>query len=173
MQTQEKNLIDSPAIQAHVNMMQGIINRLAGNCANCKTWAVTIIAGTLALAEIRLSTLIICLIATVILYLLDCYYFGIEKRLIKEQEAFLDKYLLDKDGVKDDTGLAEELFRIKHAPKTASEYLRSIMEGIRSFSMKLFYGAIFSVLFVLIYIYSAPIVSCLMEHFSSPCLIGG
>lgn len=165
----EKEKDNSAAIQAHVNMMQGIINRLAGNCANCKTWAVTIIAGTLALAEIKLSTLIICLIATVILYLLDCYYFGIEKRLIKEQEAFLDKYLLDKD----DAGLAEELFRIKHAPKTASEYLRSIMEGIRSFSMKLFYGAIFSVLFVLIYIYSAPIVSCLMEHFSSPCLNGG
>ena len=29
---------DSPAVTAHINLLQGIINRLANNSASCKTW---------------------------------------------------------------------------------------------------------------------------------------
>lgn len=40
---------ENSAIQAHVNMLQGVINRMANNSANCKTWAITIISAILVL----------------------------------------------------------------------------------------------------------------------------
>jgi hypothetical protein len=41
---------DSPAAIAHINMLQGIIARLAGNSASCKTWCLTLVAALLSFA---------------------------------------------------------------------------------------------------------------------------
>ena len=35
---------------AHINMIQGIINRMAGASASCKTWCITLVAALLSLA---------------------------------------------------------------------------------------------------------------------------
>ena len=40
----------SPAVIAHLNMLQAIIARLAGNSAQCKTWCVAIISALFGLA---------------------------------------------------------------------------------------------------------------------------
>lgn len=171
MEEQEKlQRLDCSTIHQHIAMLQGIINRLAGNCANCKTWTVTIIAGTFAIAEIKLSTLLICFIVTAILFILDCYYFGIEKRLIEEQESFLDGILdLEKDGDKEEKQLSQKLFRIEYAPKNWTEYYKSIRAGQTSFSMRLFYYPIFIVLLILIWFYLSPYVVCIMNHLSTLC----
>ena len=29
-------ILESPSVQSHISMLQGIINRMAGNSANCK-----------------------------------------------------------------------------------------------------------------------------------------
>jgi hypothetical protein len=41
---------DNPAVIAHINLLQGIINRLANNSASCKTWCLTLVAALLSLA---------------------------------------------------------------------------------------------------------------------------
>ncbi len=41
---------DNPAAIAHINLLQGIINRLANNSASCKTWCLSILAALLSLA---------------------------------------------------------------------------------------------------------------------------
>ncbi len=41
---------DNPAVTAHINLLQGIINRLANNSASCKTWCLTLVAALLSLA---------------------------------------------------------------------------------------------------------------------------
>jgi uncharacterized membrane protein len=41
---------DNAAVIAHINLLQGIINRLAGNSASCKTWCITLVAALLSLA---------------------------------------------------------------------------------------------------------------------------
>jgi hypothetical protein len=41
---------DSPAVIAHINLLQGIINRLAGASASCKTWCIALVAALLSLA---------------------------------------------------------------------------------------------------------------------------
>lgn len=50
--------MESSAVQAHVSMLQGIINRMANNSANCKTWTITIVAAMLVLL---VDKIIICL----------------------------------------------------------------------------------------------------------------
>ena len=37
-------VLENSAVQAHISMLQGIINRMAGNSANCKNWTVTLVA---------------------------------------------------------------------------------------------------------------------------------
>lgn len=41
---------DSPATTAHINLLQGIITRLANNSASSKTWCLTLVAALLSLA---------------------------------------------------------------------------------------------------------------------------
>ena len=41
---------ESTAVTAHLNMLQAIITRLAGNSAQCKTWCVTIVSALFGLA---------------------------------------------------------------------------------------------------------------------------
>jgi len=41
---------DSPTVIAHVNLLQGIISRLAGNSASCKTWCIALVSAFLSLA---------------------------------------------------------------------------------------------------------------------------
>jgi hypothetical protein len=41
---------DSPAVIAYINLLQGIINRLANNSASCKTWCLALVGAVLSLA---------------------------------------------------------------------------------------------------------------------------
>jgi hypothetical protein len=41
---------ESPAAIAHLNMLQAVITRLAGNSAQCKTWCVAIVSALFGLA---------------------------------------------------------------------------------------------------------------------------
>ena len=38
---------ENPAVLGHINMQQGIINRMAANSASCKTLTITILAAIL------------------------------------------------------------------------------------------------------------------------------
>src|ERR1700730_10825885 len=41
---------DNPVVIAHINLLQGIINRLANNNASCKTWCLALVGALLSLA---------------------------------------------------------------------------------------------------------------------------
>lgn len=84
--------LESPAVQGYISMLQGIINRMAGNSASCKTWTVTLVTAMLVLLvdkQIQLPNPLLCLIPVVLLYLLDCYYLGLERITIGVQNKFL------------------------------------------------------------------------------------
>lgn len=92
-------ILSNPAVQAHIAMLQGIINRMAGNSANCKNWTITLVAAMLVLLvdkEMQLPNARLCLIPVGLFYLLDCYYLGLERMTIDIQEDFLDKLTKDE-----------------------------------------------------------------------------
>ena len=78
----------------YISLLQDIINRMAANSANCKTWLVTILAALLAvqasLTELR-GIVWIGLIPTVSFYFLDSYYLGLERRFIKIEGRFVSE----------------------------------------------------------------------------------
>ena len=46
---------NSPAAITHLNMLQAVITRLAGNSAQCKTWCVAIVSALFGLAGATIS----------------------------------------------------------------------------------------------------------------------
>lgn len=87
-------VFESSAVQSHISMLQGLINRMAGNSANCKNWTITLVAAMLVLLvdkKMQLPNAWLCLIPVGLFYLLDCYYLGLERIVIKSQKDFLDK----------------------------------------------------------------------------------
>ena len=87
-------VFESSAVQSHISMLQGLINRMAGNSANCKSWTFTLVAAMLVLLvdkKMQLPNAWLCLIPVGLFYLLDCYYLGLERIVIKSQKDFLNK----------------------------------------------------------------------------------
>ena len=102
MDNKKLEILESPAVQSHISMLQGIINRMAGNSANCKNWTITLVAAMLVLLvdkEMQLPNAWLCLIPVGLFYLLDCYYLGLERVMIKSQKNFLDKLSKDENYV--------------------------------------------------------------------------
>ena len=92
--TESKTLgVESTAVRAHIEMMQGVINRMAENSRSCKLWCVTLVAAVLVLVartgEPRHA--LIALIPTLLFLFLDSYYLALERSFIKSQNAFITK----------------------------------------------------------------------------------
>ena len=81
---------NSSAVQAHIDLTQGVIERMAENSRSCKMWCVTLVAATLVLVartgEPRHA--LIALIPTLLFVLLDSYYLALERAFVRSQKAF-------------------------------------------------------------------------------------
>ena len=84
---------DSSAIQAHLTMMQGVINRMAENSRSCKVWCVTLVAAVLVLVARtgEPQHALIAMVPTLLFLFLDSYYLALERSFIKAQNAFVKK----------------------------------------------------------------------------------
>lgn len=73
--------VDSPSVHTHLNILQGIINRLAGNSANAKTWTITFVVAILVLMSnggtARAS--IVAFLPIAVFVFLDAYYLAMER----------------------------------------------------------------------------------------------
>lgn len=144
----EMSLIDKksqPAVQAHVNMMQGIINRMAQNSANCKNWAIPIVSAILMLAlEKGVVPTATAYIPLVLFYVLDCYYLGLERKFRDQQRNFITKLNGGQD-------VASDIFFAQTTEKKCwlARRLRMILDqilctldGAFSFSTTIVYGVL-------------------------------
>ena len=84
---------NSPAIQAHLTMMQGVINRMAENSRSCKVWCVTLVAAVLVLVARtgEPQHALLALAPTLLFGILDSYYLALERSFIKAQNVFVKK----------------------------------------------------------------------------------
>ena len=84
---------ESPAVQKHLEIMQGVITWMAENSRSCKVWCVTLVAATLVLVartgEPQHS--LIALIPTLLFLFLDSYYLALESAFIRSQNAWVAK----------------------------------------------------------------------------------
>ena len=94
---------NSPAVQMHLTMMQGVINRMAENSRSCKLWCVTLVAATLVLVARtgEPQHTLIALVPTVLFLFLDSYYLALERAFSSSQNAFVAKLQKEQLGLAD------------------------------------------------------------------------
>ncbi len=85
--------VDSPALQAHVATLQGIIARLAGNSAACKNWCVTLVAAIVVIVadKGKPEFTLFALLPVIMFALIDGYYLMLEKQFRDAHELLVTK----------------------------------------------------------------------------------
>jgi hypothetical protein len=149
---------ESSAVQAHINMLQGIINRMAANSANCKTWTITILAAMLVLVvedKICSDKLWICYVPIGLFFFLDCFYLRLEKKFRNTQNDFVDKINNKEDITKDLFAIKTqetESFcqKIRIAGQNFFYQLWCTIKAVFSFSTLPFYGILILIVCFLI-----------------------
>ena len=94
---------NSPAVHAHLSIMQAVIARMADSSRSCKTWCVTIISAILVLGAgmTEFDHLWIAYVPLVLFLGLDMYYLALERRFRSSYNAFLHKLRSDDLAVSD------------------------------------------------------------------------
>ena len=126
--------VESSAVQAHVTIMQGVIQRMAENSRSCKVWCVTLVAAILVLVARtgEAEHALIALAPTVLLYLLDAYYLMLERGFRESYNCFVRKIHAGQASTSD-------LYNVAPRGSSAQGLLWSMS---RSFSVLPFYLAV-------------------------------
>ena len=86
---------ESSAVQSHLSIMQGVIQRMAENSRSCKLWCITIISAVLVLVartgQPQHAHILIALVPTVLFLILDTYYLALEWGFRNSYSTFISK----------------------------------------------------------------------------------
>jgi hypothetical protein len=120
----------SPSIQTHLQIMQGVIERMAANSSSCKTWCITIVAAILVVVADKEKPQLAWVAALPILLFaaLDVYYLAMEKGFRNSYTKFIGKLHAK-------TLTANDLYSV--APSQDGSKLQ--IDALKSFSVWGFY----------------------------------
>jgi hypothetical protein len=137
----------SPSVQAHLQIIQAVIVRMANNSSACKAWCITLVSAILVVvAEKDSNTLVfIALVPTVFFLALDAYYLALEHGFRESYNNFINKMHRQELHT-------EDLFVVTAAGKT----WRHELKAIKSFSVWGFYGPLMLVVEIVRRLVLAP-----------------
>lgn len=94
---------NSQAIQAHLQILQTVIQRMASNSAYCKAWCITLVSAMLVIVadKGKPQFTLIAIIPAVLFLILDAYYLALEKAFRNSYNGFIDKLSTGKLTVQD------------------------------------------------------------------------
>ncbi|ADI02370.1 conserved hypothetical protein [Syntrophothermus lipocalidus DSM 12680] len=123
----EISLDINQSVQFHINILQGIIQRMSTNCVSCKAWCLTLVSVqlTLILNNNNPNYTFITILPTFLFFVLDAYYLSLEKNFRKSYDVFVRKFhngLLNTS----DLYVIDVVTPRKHRMKTFLQSLRSI-----------------------------------------------
>ena len=123
---------DSSSVQNYLNILQGIITRLASNSANCKTWCVSLVSAILVVIadKNKPNYAWIALIPILLFFLLDSYYLG-------QERSFRDIYNKFINDLHSGNVETDRLFILK--PLKGMNVVNSLFASSLSFSVYPFY----------------------------------
>jgi len=121
---------DSPAVQAHLGIIQSVIQRMAANSASCKAWCITLVAAILVIVADKGKPryALIAAIPTLLFLVLDAYYLAIERCCRHSYNEFIEK-------VHSGRVVSADLYAVE--PKGSLP--RTFAQSLRSFSIWPFY----------------------------------
>ena len=84
---------ESSAVQTHLQILQGVIQRMAENSRACKVWCVTLVSAILVLVARtgEANHALIALAPAVLFLVLDSYYLGLERAFRSSYTSFVSK----------------------------------------------------------------------------------
>ena|SRR3989338_2295679 len=84
---------NSQAVQAHLNITQNVIQRMASNSASSKGWAIALVSALLVIVadKGKPNYFLIAIIPTVLFWALDAYYLGLERMFRASYNNFIGK----------------------------------------------------------------------------------
>lgn len=128
---------DNPPIIAHINLLQGIIARLANNSSSCKTWCLALVGALLSLAGAIHSPAIFnfTLVPVLIFAFMDTMYLAQEK-------AYRELYQSVVSTIRDGSYARDSAFEA-----TAQRDFSHVRAAIASWSIWPVYGGL-----ILIYV---------------------
>ena len=121
---------DSPAVQAHLGIVQSAIQRMASNSEACKAWCITLVAAILVIVaeKGKPAYALIAAVPTILFSILDTYYLALEKCFRNSYNEFIDK-------IHGDRVAAVDLYAVMPLGSLPKSFARSL----RSFSIWPFY----------------------------------
>lgn len=121
---------ESPSVQAHLQIMQGVISRMAANSTASKAWCITIVSAILVLVadKSKPEYAFIALVPIFLFLALDSYYLALEKAFRDSYNSFINK--LHAQDI-----CSEDLYSV--APK--GNMTKHQLAALRSFSVWGFY----------------------------------
>ena len=129
---EQKVTFERSDVQGFISLLDSIINRMASNSANAKNWLMTIIAAATAIQwnQNSLHRILWLLVPTVLFFLTDLYYLGMERRFKRIQKRFIKK-------VRDGKCIHGIIYHIP--PTTKGEQLCNMFNAWDSLSILPFY----------------------------------
>ena len=84
---------ESASVRTHLELMQGVIQRMAENNRSCKVWCITLVAATLVLVARtgQPQHALIALVPTLLFLVLDAYYLALERGYRCSYSTFVSK----------------------------------------------------------------------------------
>lgn len=87
----------------HLELIQSVVSRLAGNSASTKTWCVTLVAAIFALSakDANQNYFILALLPVIVFWMLDSYYLSQERAFralydaVRTDPSTLDQFTMD------------------------------------------------------------------------------
>lgn len=134
--------VDSLAVQSHLTILQGVINRMAANSTGCKTWCIALVSAiAVIIADKEKPELVWISVVPIGLFLfLDAYYLGLEKRFRDRYNGFIKKLHAGSATV-------EDLFVVTPG-RGLVVFLTATGEALVSLSVWPFYGLLGVMLFI-------------------------
>lgn len=144
MANEDKLNINSVAVQTHITAVQAIINRMASNCASCKTWCITLVSAILVIGfdkeKGNPKYFLIASIPVILFFILDAFYLSLEKILRKSHEDFVGELT---ETTIDDTKIKKSIFSFSNnKPRKkgqTKEGVKNIFKAMLSVSVLPFY----------------------------------
>ena len=122
---------EASAVQTHLSILQGVIQRMAENSRSCKVWCVTLVSAILVLVARtgKAEHALIAIAPTALFYLLDAYYLALERGFRRSYNCFVAK-------IHEGRATTVDLYSVSPAGSTWSGVLWAMF---RSFSVPPFY----------------------------------
>ncbi|AVF60120.1 MULTISPECIES: hypothetical protein [Vibrio harveyi group] len=84
---------DSPSVQAHLGIIQSVIQRMSTNSSSCKAWCVSLVAAILVIVadKGKPDYAWIAILPSIVFAALDTYYLALENSFRNSYNEFVDK----------------------------------------------------------------------------------